>query len=61
MKDKTGYTVVLQVEKVPGVLGELSVYVEASDKDNARTAAIEKAEKDGVKVTNCYTVKLQAE
>lgn len=58
MKDKTGYNVKLQVEKFAGVLGELTVYVEASDKDNARTAATEKATKDGHKVTNCYTVEL---
>ncbi|MNC27026.1 hypothetical protein D3C75_751830 [compost metagenome] len=57
MKEKTAYTVVLQVEQFAG-LGKHTVNILASDKDNARTAAIEKAEKDGYKVTNCHSVEL---
>lgn len=57
MKESTAYIVVLQVEQFAG-LGKLTVHVLARDKDNARTAAIEKAEKDGHKVTNCFSVEL---
>lgn len=56
--ESTSYTVMLQVEDVDGVVSRLPVNVQASDKDNARTEATERAKEMGYKVTNCYTVEL---
>jgi len=58
--DQTSYKVTLQVQDESGEFKKLPVSVQARDKDNARTAAIEKAEKDGYKVTNCHTVEVNS-
>ncbi|MDX9668735.1 hypothetical protein [Pseudomonas sp. P8_250] len=55
---ETYYTVVLQVQNESGEHVEHSVRVPARDKDNARTAATEKATKEGYTVTNCYRIEL---
>lgn len=54
--EQTNYTVTLQVQSESGEFSQLPVNVQARDKDNARTAATEKAESLGYKVTNCHTV-----
>lgn len=58
MKTETAYNVILQVENKYGELEQLAVSVTARDQDNARTSAIEKAEQEGHKVTNCHRVEL---
>lgn len=58
MKSETAYNVILQVENKYGEFEQLAVSVTARDQDNARTTAIEKAEKEGHKVTNCHRVDL---